>query len=193
MKKLSVIASTAAAILLLSACGASNEAPASAEQPSATAPTESNKEGSSPEGVTESNDARESFEGGVFIGPDFTIKITDHKVIPKGAEGNEYGDKPVIAFWYEITNTSDDDVTPTDFVFVFKAIQDNNADSINELEVGGMPDDDFLDSQLEKIKKGGTVESAVAYELDDLETPVRLVASLDLGFTELGSEIYKLK
>jgi hypothetical protein len=40
-----------------------------------------------------------------------------------------------------------------------------------------LPDDRFLDSQTENIKKAGTVENAMAYELDDLHTPVDLVAT----------------
>ena len=43
--------------------------------------------------------------------------------------------------------------------------------------MGSLPDDRFLDSQTENIKKGGTVENAIAYELDDLVTPVDLVAT----------------
>ena len=47
--------------------------------------------------------------------------------------------------------------------------------------MGSLPDDRFLDSQTENIKKGGTVENAAAYELDDLVTPVELVATEGLG------------
>ena len=63
----------------------------------------------------------------------------------------------------------------------------------NELNVGMLPDDRFLDSQMENIKKGGTVQSAIAYELDDTTTPVELVASDDLGFSEIGRVTYQLK
>ena len=33
---------------------------------------------------------------------DIDLKITKYKVILVGEEGNEHGDAPVIAFWYEI-------------------------------------------------------------------------------------------
>jgi hypothetical protein len=46
---------------------------------------------------------------------------------------------------------------------------------------------------METIKKGGTVENAIAYELDDEIAPVDLVASTDLGVTELGKTSYKLQ
>jgi hypothetical protein len=133
-----------------------------------------------------------TFENGVLTTPDLKIQITRYKVIEAGQKGNEYGDKPVIAFWYTTTNLSGDDVAPTDFILYFNAIQDNNPNAVNELEVGSLPDDRFLDSQMETIKKGGTVENAVAYELDDLVTPVELVATEGLDEV-IGKATYTLK
>lgn len=43
-----------------------------------------------------------------------------------------------------------------------------------------------LDSQLEKIKKGGTAPGAIAFELSDTTTPVQLVAADNFGMTEIG-------
>ncbi|MEK4091748.1 DUF5067 domain-containing protein [Viridibacillus sp. FSL H8-0110] len=125
---------------------------------------------------------------------DLKIYITKTKVIPVGEKGNEYGDKPVIAIWYNTTNLSDKDIDPTTaWSVVFTAIQDNNPNSINQIEVGSLPDDRFLDTQLETIKKNGTVENAIAYELDDLKTPVTLVANQGIGGEELGRQEYKIK
>lgn len=56
-----------------------------------------------------------------------------------------------------------------------------------------MPDNQFLDTQLEVIKKNGTVSNAVAYELDDLETPVTLVANQGFAGDELGRANYEIK
>jgi hypothetical protein len=134
-----------------------------------------------------------TFENGVLTTPDLKIQITRYKVIKAGQKGNEYGEKPVIAFWYETTNLSGAKVDPTDFIFHFTAYQDNNPNAENELEVGALPDDRFLDSQMENIKKGGTVESAAAYELDDLDTPVELVATEDLLGEVVGKSTYKLR
>lgn len=131
-----------------------------------------------------------SFVDGVLTTPEMKIVITDHKVIQPGMKGNEYGEKPVIAFWYKITNLSGGEVSPMNWIYVFTAYQDNNPNAENEIGVGSLPDDAFLESQMEKIKEGGTVENAVAYELDDLKTPVELVASDDLGMTEIGRETY---
>jgi hypothetical protein len=143
-------------------------------------------------GADDSAEDGPTFEDGVLATPDLKIQITRHKVIKAGQKGNEYGEKPVIAFWYKTTNRSGAKVDPTDFLFNFKAYQDNNPNAVNELEVGGLPDDRFLDSQMEQIKKGGTVENAVAYELDDLVTPVDLVATEGLDEV-IGKATYKLR
>ncbi|WP_223555476.1 DUF5067 domain-containing protein [Lysinibacillus sphaericus] len=125
---------------------------------------------------------------------DLKIKITETKVIPVGQKGNEYGEKPVFAIWYETTNLSDKEINPSiAWIVVFTAIQDNDPNAVNELEVGALPDDRFLDSQMENIKKGGTVEHAIAYELDDLETPVTLVANQGALGDELGKQDYEIK
>lgn len=125
---------------------------------------------------------------------DLKIKITETKVIPVGEPGNEYGEKPVFAIWYDTTNLTDKDIDPsTAWMVVFTAIQDNNPNAINELEVGPSPDEAYLDSQLETIKKGGTVSNAVAYILDDRETPVTLVANQGIGGQELGQQEFPVQ
>ncbi|MFK4392675.1 DUF5067 domain-containing protein [Bacillus sp. AFS026049] len=125
---------------------------------------------------------------------DLKIKITETKVIQAGEKGNEYGEKPVFAIWYETTNLSDKEIDPTTgWTVVFEAVQDNNPNAVNTLEVGGLPDDQFLDSQLETIKKDGTVKNAVAYELDDLETPVTLIATQGIGGNKLGEQTFNIK
>lgn len=133
------------------------------------------------------------FSDGVLSTPDLRIEILDYKVIPVGEVGNEYGDKPVMAIWYNTTNLGDGEVTPMEFITYFRAVQDNNPNSINELEVASLPDDRFLDSQLEKIKKNGTVENAMAYSLDDETTPVELIAEDFIGNEEFGRQTLDLK
>ena len=137
--------------------------------------------------------AEAAFENGVLTTSDVTIKITDHKVIPAGAKGNEYSDKPVLALWYTTTNVSGKDIDPMEFLWLFEAYQDNDPNAVNDLDVGSLPDARFRDSQMETIKKGGTVENAVSYELDDLTTPVKLVAGGLFDDEELGSITYNLK
>jgi len=134
-----------------------------------------------------------TFKNGVLTTSGMKIQITRSKVIQPGQKGNEYGEKPVIAFWYKTTNLSGAKVDPMDFIFHFNAYQDNNPNAENELDVGMLPDDRFLHSQMENIKKGGTVEDAIAYELDDLVTPVDLVASEGLGTEVIGKATYALR
>lgn len=125
---------------------------------------------------------------------DLKIKITETKVIQPGETGNEYGDKPVFAIWYETTNLSDKDIDPiTGWLAVFEAVQDNNPNSVNTLEVGGLPDNQYLESQMETIKKNGTVKNAIAYELDDLETPVTLIARQGIAGDKLGEQNFDIK
>lgn len=125
---------------------------------------------------------------------DVKIEITDVKVIPVGSTGNEYGEKPVIAFWYKVTNKTDKEITPsTAWMAVFTAYQDNDPNRENELNVGSDPDERFIDTSFENIKKDGTVEDAIAYELDDLETPVLLKATKGIGGREIGSKEYSIK
>jgi hypothetical protein len=135
-----------------------------------------------------------SFKDGVLTTSEMKIEITGHKIIPVGGVGNEYGSKPVIAFWYSITNLTDKKLDPTTgWMFAIKAVQDNNQNAVNELSVGSLPDEKFLDTQLEDIKNGGTVENAVAYELDDETTAVDLIASDILGLSKIGKVTYPLQ
>ncbi|WP_202619115.1 DUF5067 domain-containing protein [Ornithinimicrobium cavernae] len=209
-KPLVSLASTITAVaLVLSGCGESSpEAESSPEvrdegssqEPASEAGDPSDGSSATEEADTDGSEAgneasedaggHSTFEDGVLTTPELKIVITDHKVIPVGEEGNEYGDKPVIAFWYETTNLTDEDVSPMDFIFYFEAYQDNNPNAENTLEVASLPDDRFLDTQMEKIKNGGTVENAMAYELDDETTPVDLVASDFM--TEFGTTTYNL-
>ncbi|WP_285183830.1 DUF5067 domain-containing protein [Rhodococcus sp. MEB032] len=137
--------------------------------------------------------AEASFEDNVLTTKDVTIKITDVKTIQVGEKGNEYGKKPVIAFWYDTTNVSGKETNPmTAWIFLFSAYQDHDPNAENKLGVGSLPDAAFLDSQTSKIKQGGTVPNAVAYELSDTTTRVKLVASTILQ-DEIGSMIIELK
>lgn len=138
--------------------------------------------------------AEASFKDNVVTTKDVEIKITDVRTIQVGETGNEYGKKPVIAFWYNTTNVSGKETDPmTAWIFLFKAFQDNNPNAENQLDVGSLPDDAFLDSQTDKIKQGGLVPNAVAYELTDTTTPVKLVASTRLGQNEIGSMTFELR
>jgi hypothetical protein len=184
---LSPICVSLALAFLLGACGSEGSDPPSSNASQTFSPSENDGADDSP-GTDEA-----AFKNGVLTTPDMKVQITRYKIIKPGQKGNEYGKKPVIAFWYKATNLSGKKLDPNiAFILPFKAYQDNNPNAENELEVGSLPDNRFLDSQMENIKKGGTVENATAYELDDLVTPVDLVATE--GFDEvIGKATYKLR
>ncbi|KGL45643.1 hypothetical protein EP56_03805 [Listeriaceae bacterium FSL A5-0209] len=135
-----------------------------------------------------------SFKENILKNDDIELTITNHKIIPVGQKGNEYGDKPIIAFWYNVKNVSGNEVDPsTSWILNIKAFQDNNSDTINELNIGMLPDEQFTDSQMENIKKGGTAKNAVSYELDDETTPVELVYANMVSDEEYGRLKFEIK
>jgi hypothetical protein len=142
------------------------------------------------------NQAAPTFENGVLTTPDMKIEITHYEVINAGAKGNKFGDKPVIVYWYKTTNISGKRLdAETAWDFTFSAFQDNNPNRENELDSAILFDgryNRFSDGALDNIKKGGTVANVAGYELDDLVTPVDLVAS-ELFGKDIGKATYKLK
>lgn len=125
---------------------------------------------------------------------DVKLEITKTKIINPGEKGNEYENKPVIAFWYKATNLSSKKIDPnTAWIAVFEAYQDNNKNQENKLEVASLPDEKYLSSQSNNIKKNGTVENAIAYKLSDSKTPVKLVATKGVDGRKLGTKLYKIK
>lgn len=180
-------------ICSLAACGGDTQDAASDPAP-ASSPVVSEPAASEPaQSEPEAPESEYYFADNVLLTEDFKIEITDYKVIQPGEVGNEYGEKPIIAFWYNTTNISGEETDPmTAWIFSFTAVQDNDPNMINELEVGMHPDDTLLDNQMATIKQGGTVANAMAYELDDLTTAVTLTASVDLGFSELGTQTFEI-
>ena len=137
-----------------------------------------------------------TFKDGKVSMEDIDLKITKYKVIPVGEEGNEYGDAPVIAFWYETTNKTEKDISPMTAWFASfpeGPIQDNDKNKVNKLQVALHPDKTLVNDQMSKIKKDGTVSGAIAYKLTDLTTPVKLSAYKGIGGIELGSQEFAIK
>ena len=137
-----------------------------------------------------------TFKDGKVPMEDIDLKITKYKVIPVGEEGNEYGDAPVIAFWYETTNKTEKDISPMTAWFASfpeGPIQDNDKNKVNKLQVALHPDKALVNDQMSKIKKGGTVSGAIAYKLTDITTPVKLTAYKGISGIELGSQEFAVK
>ena len=192
MKKslIPLICALSALAFVLGACGNGN----SDTQGGNTTQTFSPSKGNGADDATSQRDP--TFKNGVLTTSDVKIQITRYKVIGVGQKGNEYGEKPVIAFWYKTTNVSGERTDATSaWMFTFRAFQDNNPNAENELDSAltfGMGDGKFPDSN-ENIKKGRTVANAFAFALDDLVTPVDLVARADLFGDVVGKATYKLK
>lgn len=207
MKMILSILLCGALALSLAACsssGSSSSSQASSSTPessvvseasSAVESSEASSEASSESSVAAEATGEYYFKDNVVETEDLTIKITDYKVIPVGEAGNEYGEAPVIAFWYDTTNkTGQEGVTPlTAWMAVFTAVQDNDPNMVNTLDVGSTPDEAALETQTAEIKEGGTVSCAVAYVLDDETTPVTLTATKGLLGEELGTQEYPVQ
>ena len=176
--------------------GTSSDAPSStvsAAEDSSTSSTDESTE--SPASTESTSGDEEYFADGVAQTEDFRIEITDYKVIMPGEEGNEYGDDPVIAFWYNTTNLSGEETSAmTAWLMTFTAVQDNDPNMVNDLSVAPLPDSRFRESQTQTIKEGGTVENAMAYTLTDTTTPVVLTAKSNIFLDdELGSQTFNLE
>lgn len=206
MKKFKLLAMVGICGIALAACGGKETTSKESAAPKETTALESSavieSEVASSEVVKEDGDFVESaadayFDGTILKGNTYSVKITDHKVIPVGEPGNEYGENPVIAFWFDTLVSPDyDNSVPIDpntaWIMNFTAVQDNDPNMVNELNVGSLPDEKHLDSQMAQIKPGGTVSSSMAYELTDDETPVTLTAGSMLG-DDFGSMDFEIK
>jgi len=191
MKKMKLLVALGICGLVLGACEAGEESGAETTE---TQESVVEKESSIEQESAESVVSELQFKDNKLITNEIKIEITDVKVIPAGETGNEYGEKPVIAFWYDTTNLTEEKTDPSSaWIFSFQAYQDNNENSLNELNIASLPDDQFIDSQTESIKEGGTVSNAMAYELDDDVTPVTLTATDMFSSEEIGSADYEIK
>lgn len=136
-----------------------------------------------------------SFEDGTLVSPHLNITITDTQLIQPGEPGNEYGEKAVVAIWYETTNVGGQHVDPLTAWFThFRAVQDlgSDASAPTELTLGMVPEKEFEQSQSVAIEEGETVVNAVSYTALDTEAPVELVAS-DAVLNQVGSTVLQLQ
>lgn len=202
MKKIIFSCALLTSSILLVACGSGDKNQTSNQSDSAKieATSSSVKVSNEPkeaEGDFVKQAAEAYFDGTILKGNTYSIKITDYKVIPVGEAGNEYGESPVIAFWYDTLVSPDysDDVAISPsmaWIMNFNAIQDNDPNKVNELQMASLPDEKYLQDQSAEIKPGGTLASAVAYALTDETTPVKLIAG-DIMGSNFGEFEYKLK
>lgn len=180
-KKLLALALVFALVFALCACGAA--APETKTTPEPTAePT--------PEPTVEPK-PNAMFDGMVYEDDEARIEIIGCEILEVGSEYNKYGDVPLVCFKFNVTNLSDCDVSASGkWIDTFRAYQDNDPNFLNELNVGSQENSAYHDTAFASIKKGGTVESVMTYELDDEETPVTLVALY--RWEEIGSKDFDI-
>jgi hypothetical protein len=183
-----VICSLSALAFLLGACGSEGRDTSGGSSAQTPLPNKSNGTDNPP------STSGATFTNGVLTTKDVKVQITRYKVIQVGQEGNEYGEKPVIAFWYKTTNLSGARVDSTlGWILNLDARQGSNPDAETKLgPASAAPDHRLLYNQTKAIEKGRTVENAIAYELDDLITPVDVVATDSQGAL-IGKTIYALR
>lgn len=143
-------------------------------------------------GSTQQTHGKYYFDGTTANLQDVKIKITGVKFY----QGDETTNgKNVICFDYTITNKSDKDVNAiTGWQDIFNAYQDNK-NTEGRLEVAPMPSDtsdQILQEQDQSIKKGGSVQCRMAYELDSNKKPVVLKATKGYDGTFLGKKTFKI-
>lgn len=180
-----------ASSLLLAACGDTEEKEASKADDKETTETAEKVTTEAPAEEKETTVLKDD----TAVLEDIDVKILESKFLPKGTYENQSADQLVVT--YEITNKSDKEIDPmTGYLAVFEAYQDDE-NSKRKLNVGMTPMMDeykfVLDNQMDIIKKDGTVKSAIAYDLEDTETPVELVANKGIRGEKLGSKLIKLK
>ncbi|WP_419155702.1 DUF5067 domain-containing protein [Weissella minor] len=125
---------------------------------------------------------------------DVDINVTKHAVLSPGDTGNEYGNKPVLAIWYKVKNKSDKEIDPNSaWIASFSATQDTDKNQVNDLDIGSLPDEQYINTQTENIKKNGTAENAVSYELDSATVPVKLKATKGVGGETLAEQTVDIK
>lgn len=206
MKKFFGFISVLTLLIIISGCGSENDTSKASNSSKVANESSISKESSSANDSSLKNETNGNFvskasdayfDGTILKGNSYSIKITSHKVIQPGEKGNEHGEKPVLAIWYDTMvspsyNDSNAINANNAWILNFNAVQDNDPNKVNKLSITSLPDEQFLDSQTAEIKPGGTVANAVAYELSDDTTPVVVSAETIIG-NKLGETTINIK
>lgn len=107
---------------------------------------------------------------------DFSVEIKSSRL------AKDYEGKDVIIVTYGFTNNSADDATAFYLAFTDNAYQ--NGVGLNEAYVLDDSADYNADNQTKEIKKGGSLDVEVAYELNDNETDVLIEVEELFSFSD---------
>lgn len=169
---------TLASTLLLGACGEETTEKKEENKTNATSLENPKKE------TKENNDLKDN----TAQLNDIDVKVLETEFIPKGTYDGQ--DKDQLGIIYEVKNKSDKEIDPiSGWMAAFEATQDTE-NTVHKLDVGMLPQTEkykpFLDTQLDTIKKDGTLKNGIAYDLDDTATPIILNATKGVGGEKLG-------
>lgn len=137
---------------------------------------------------TKKEDVKTGLKDKTAVLDDINVKVLETEFIPKGTYEGQ--DKDQLGIIYEVKNKSDKEIDAiSGWLATFEATQDTK-DTVHKLNVGGLPNLEkytpFLDTQLDTIKKDGTLKNGVAYDLEDTTTPVILKATKGVNGEKLG-------
>ena len=141
-------------------------------------------------------EANSSFANNILENDEVKIEVTKWEVLAPGEYGNLNRSRPIVVFWYTITNKDDNSTNGMNVKFEweyqFKLFQDNDPDYIDYFDFSDsatLYDDndkfDLCEDGLD-LKIGESASSLVGYELSDKETPITMIARSKYG-RELGS------
>ena len=130
-------------------------------------------------------------ENAVVKNDDLQIEIKGYQVYPAGVGGASNSLKPVVVFYYDVTNNGDKEIDALSaWTEIFDAYQ-NTGDEDRNILGQGIFVDESIPSEDGKtpLKKGETKSYYKSYELTDDTTSVTLKSHDGLGGAKLGDDI----
>lgn len=117
------------------------------------------------------------------------IKVTKTSMIAAGQRGNEHGDRPLMVFWYRVTNHMATPITVRRaWTDVFDATQRPHS-TAHPLKVVPLSDEPAASPV---IKRGQTASGAVAYAVDERRQTIVLTAHKNNKQSRIGQLVYQL-
>ena len=119
------------------------------------------------------------------------VDVKGYQVYPAGIGGAKNSLKPVVVFYYDVTNSGDKEIDALSaWTEVFDAYQNAGEDDRNILGQGVFVDESIpSENGTTPLKKGETKSYYRSYELTDDTTSVTLRSHDGLGGSKLGEDI----
>lgn len=141
----------------------------------------------------QNTDSTRVFKDNKLEVPRLTIDITDYHVVPAKNSGTGLGQKPLIVFDFDITNKTDEPMSPADFILFFDAVQNTPDDADPSLDIGFDEDSESPDIGFDEMSRGETQHSSIAFELNNEKSPVQLVATEEFDLNEIGRQEFDIQ